>query len=53
VRTGWIARGLIYRVAASLRLDGQCVPAHDLLLLLNNALDRTPDQGYRACREYP
>ena len=44
VRAGWIARGLIYEAAASLRLDGQYVSAHDLLLLLNNALNRTPDQ---------
>src|ERR1035441_5163497 len=44
VRAGWIARGLIYEAAASLRLDGQYVPAHDLLLLLNSALDRMPDQ---------
>jgi hypothetical protein len=44
VRAGWIARGLIYEAVASLRLDGQYLPAHDLLLLLNNALDRTPDQ---------
>jgi hypothetical protein len=44
VRAGWIARGLIYEAAASLRLDGQYVPAHDLLLFLNNALDRMPGQ---------
>jgi hypothetical protein len=44
VRAGWISRALIYEAAASLRLDGFHVTASDLLLALNNTLDRTHDQ---------
>jgi hypothetical protein len=44
VRAGWISRALVYEATASLRLDGLYVPARDLLLRLNNTLDRAPDQ---------
>jgi hypothetical protein len=44
VRTGWIQRALIYEAVASLRLDGSYVSAHDLMLRLNNTLNRVPDQ---------
>jgi hypothetical protein len=44
VRAGWIQRALVYEAAASLRLDGLYVSTHDLLLRLNNTLDRAPDQ---------
>jgi len=44
VRTGWISRALVYEAVASLRLDGSYVSAHDLVLRLNNTLNRPPDQ---------
>ncbi len=44
VRAGWIQRALIHEAVASLRLDGSYVSAHDLVLRLNNTLDRAPDQ---------
>ncbi len=44
VRAGWISRAFIYEAAASLRLDGLYVTTQDLLLILNDSLDRTPDQ---------
>ena len=44
VRTGWISRALVYEAVASLRLDGSYVSAHDLVLRLNNTLNRLPDQ---------
>jgi hypothetical protein len=43
VRVGWIQRALIYEACASLRLDGVFVSAHDLVLRLNNTLDRPAD----------
>ncbi len=44
VRTGWISRALIHEAAASLRLNGFYVTAHDLMLILEDSLDRVPDQ---------
>jgi hypothetical protein len=44
VRAGWVSRALVYEASASLRLDGLYVSAHDLVLRLNNTLDRAPDQ---------
>jgi len=44
VRVGWIQRALVYEACASLRLDGSYVSAHDLVLRLNNTLNRVPDQ---------
>jgi hypothetical protein len=44
VRAGWVSRALVYEACASLRLDGMYVSAHDLVLRLNNMLDRAPDQ---------
>jgi len=44
VRAGWVSRALVYESVASLRLDGMYVSAHDLVLRLNNTLDRAPDQ---------
>lgn len=44
VRAGWISRALVCEAAASLRLDGFHASSHDLLLILNNSLNRTPDQ---------
>ena len=44
VRAGWMNRALIYEATASLRLDGSYVSAHDLVLRLNDTLDRAPDQ---------
>ena len=44
VRAGWVQRALVYEAVASLRLDGSYVSAHDLVLRLNNTLNRVPDQ---------
>ena len=44
VRAGWVNRALVYEAVASLRLDGSYVSAHDLVLRLNDTLDRAPDQ---------
>jgi hypothetical protein len=47
VRDGWIRRALIHEAAASLRLEGFQVAAHDLTLALHDRLDRAgdPDLG--------
>jgi hypothetical protein len=44
VRAGWIQRALVYEACASLRLDGSYVSAQDLVLRLNDTLNRPPDQ---------
>jgi len=44
VRAGWMRRTLVYEACASLRLDGMYVSAHDLVLRLNDTLDRAADQ---------
>jgi hypothetical protein len=43
VRAGWVSRALVNEACASLRLDGAYVSAQDLVLRLNNTLDRVPD----------
>jgi hypothetical protein len=44
VRAGWMERALVYEASASSRLDGAYVSVHDLVLRLNNTLDRATDQ---------
>jgi hypothetical protein len=44
VREGWISRALIHEAVASLRLNGFYVTAQDLMLMLQDTLDRIPDQ---------
>jgi HTH DNA binding domain len=44
VRAGWIKRALVYESVASLRLNGAYVSAQDLVLWLNDGLDRAPDE---------
>src|ERR1022692_1263581 len=51
VRAGWVSRALVYEASASLRLDGLYVSAHDLLLRLNNTLDRAPDQDIQRAKD--
>jgi len=51
VRAGWIQRALVYEACASLRLDGSYVSAHDLVLRLNNTLNRPPDQDIGRARD--
>jgi hypothetical protein len=51
VRAGWMQRALVYEACASLRLDGSYVSAHDLVLRLNNTLNRPPDQDVGRARD--
>jgi hypothetical protein len=51
VRAGWMNRALVYEASASLRLDGAYVSAHDLVLRLNNTLERATDEDIRRVTE--
>jgi HTH DNA binding domain len=44
VREGWIRRAFLHEAVASLRLNGFCVAARDLMLMLEDASERIPDQ---------
>ena len=44
MRAGWTARAFLHEAAASARLDGVYVAANDLMLILSDTPDRTPDQ---------
>jgi DNA binding protein with HTH domain len=51
VRTGWIKRALVYEAVASLRPNGAYVSAHDLVLRLNDTLDRAPDEDIARAKD--